>query len=90
MSSINDSGDKRRRVDLSKEDYEEIFAPTQDERDRDRSIADYFVATKRNEMIRTLEATMSGQAYANLSEEVRSQIQAKYEASVLDLIQNQK
>ena len=76
-------------MDLSKEDYEDIFAPKQDEKDRDRSIADYFVATKHEVTIRTLEATMSSGAFADLSEEVQLQIRAKYEASVLDFIQNQ-
>ena len=89
VSSLVESGKKRKYVDLSKEDYLDIFSSsTQDEKDRDKSIADYFDTTKRNENIRTLEATMSSQAFAYLSDEVRSQVQAKYEASVLHFIQN--
>ena len=82
VSSLDHSGTKRKYVDLSKQDYEDIFAPTQDEKDpwdRGRSIADYFNLTK-------LEATINSPAFANLSEQVQLQLKAKYEASILDFI----
>ena len=86
MSSLGDSGKKRKYVELTKEDYEDIFTPTQDEKDRDRSIADYFNVTKHEATMRTLETTMKTPAFAELSEEVQLQVQAKYEASVKEFM----
>ena len=88
VSSLDSCGKKRKHVDLTREDYKEIFAPTQDEMDRDRSIAEYYSVTKNEATMRILESTMSGAAFASLSEEVRLQMQAKYEATVQKFIES--
>ena len=88
MSSLADSCDKKRKnIDLTKEDYEDIFAPTQHEKDRDKSIAEFFNIGKLEATMRIMEKTSNNNRFFdNLSDDIKAQAQEKYESIFLDLI----
>ena len=81
VSSFEDSGKKRKYVDLTKDDYADIFKRDAHETGRDKSIAEYFY-------LESLETITKSTYFANLSAEVQLKVKNKYEAYVKKLMDN--
>ena len=71
LTNGSQSGSKRKIVDLTKDDYKEIFAPSDAEKIRDESIASYFSLTK-------IENTINSESFKLLPPAMQEALMKKW------------
>mmetsp|Transcript_1450 Transcript_1450/g.2372 ORF Transcript_1450/g.2372 Transcript_1450/m.2372 type:complete len:379 (+) Transcript_1450:66-1202(+) len=75
---------KRKYVDLTKEDYQEIFQPSDAETKRDESIERYFTTSERFLAMTQLENAINANSFQLLPEEAKEALLQKYSKLVIE------